>query len=386
MVRLALSGYPVFDAAIDRLVELYSDPLKRLIVAFSAGKDSGVVMELAIIAARMTDRLPVEVVMRDEEVMYPGTFEYCERVRARTDEVTFHWVIANQPVVNCFNREQPYWWVFDPLLDPSEWVRQPPPYAEYITHNSLTRAMDASRFPPPEGGELIPIVGLRGAESPWRRMGIHSSGGHLTRTKHPVSGLRYTRPIYDWLDGDVWRAISVMRWDYNSAYDLMYKMGWPPVELRIAPPTLSPAAARFLPLAAKAWPFWFDTVSRRLPGIRTVGQFGSAVLVPTRQSTETWKQTFQRECIDNAPSWIAERAEQAVRVVEATHRAHSTGPIPDSRPCELCGGGQASYRKLAYAVYHGDPFSTKLKFLPEVEPEFFRPGAGKWDGGAAWSG
>src|SRR5574340_797127 len=106
----------VFDASLDRLIEVYEQG-HRLVVSFSAGKDSGVVLEMAILAATLTNRLPVEVIMRDEEIMFPGTFEYAERIAARP-EVKFHWVYANQPVINVFNRERPYWWVFDPQLEP----------------------------------------------------------------------------------------------------------------------------------------------------------------------------------------------------------------------------------------------------------------------------
>jgi predicted phosphoadenosine phosphosulfate sulfurtransferase len=108
----------VFDAALERLTALYADG-HRIVVSFSAGKDSGVCLELVILAARSTDRLPVEVVMRDEEVMYPGTFEYAERVACRP-EVEFHWLVAHQPIVNVFDRVSPYFWTFDPLLSPEE--------------------------------------------------------------------------------------------------------------------------------------------------------------------------------------------------------------------------------------------------------------------------
>ena len=68
----------VFDLAIDRMVDLYEEG-HRIVVSFSGGKDSGICLEICIIAATMTGRLPVEVVMRGEEIMLPGTFEYSKR-------------------------------------------------------------------------------------------------------------------------------------------------------------------------------------------------------------------------------------------------------------------------------------------------------------------
>src|SRR6059036_106266 len=124
-----------FTAAGQRLIGLYGEG-HRIVVSFSAGKDSGVCLELAIMAARETGRLPVEVVMRDEEIMFPGTFEYPERQAARS-EIDFHWIVANQPIINIFNRAAPYFWVFDPRLSPDEWVRQPPSFAQSIPEKHI---------------------------------------------------------------------------------------------------------------------------------------------------------------------------------------------------------------------------------------------------------
>ena len=67
------TGASVFDAAIDRMLVLYEEG-HRVIVSFSGGKDSGICLEICRIAATIANRLPVEVAMRDEEIMLPGTF------------------------------------------------------------------------------------------------------------------------------------------------------------------------------------------------------------------------------------------------------------------------------------------------------------------------
>lgn len=85
-------GQNVFDTAVERMVILYEKG-HRVVVSFSGGKDSGVCVEICVIAARLTGHLPVEVIMRDEEIMFPGTFEYAERM-AQRDDVDFHWIYA----------------------------------------------------------------------------------------------------------------------------------------------------------------------------------------------------------------------------------------------------------------------------------------------------
>lgn len=74
------TGRDVFAEAVHRMVRVYGEG-HRVVVSFSGGKDSGVCLEVCLEAARQTGRLPVEVIMRDEEIMFPGTFEYAERVR-----------------------------------------------------------------------------------------------------------------------------------------------------------------------------------------------------------------------------------------------------------------------------------------------------------------
>jgi predicted phosphoadenosine phosphosulfate sulfurtransferase len=366
----------VFDAAVARMQGLYEDG-HRVVVSFSGGKDSGVAMEVCIIAADRAGRLPVEVLTRDEEVMFPGTFEYCERT-AQRPEVDFHWVYASQPIVNVFDREAPYFWPFDPQVDPEDWVRKPPSFAKKIDDLNIKHMIVPDRFPPAEGKDLITVIGLRGAESNRRLMGLHNSGGFLT--KKPVAGAYHARPIYDMTDGDVWLAHKLGNYDYNSAYDVMHRMGVPRHRLRIAPPTLSVNGAAKLQLAAKAWPKWFERVANRLPGTRAVAQFGQTAITPRRNLGETWEEVYQRECIDNAPKWIADRSVKVKQVIEKRHAGHSSTPIPETSPCRHCTGANVSWKKLSRIMYLGDPLSVATDYLgiPDVEPEFFRPGSGTW--------
>ena len=381
MARRAL-GKTVFDAALDRMVELYSEG-HRIIVSFSAGKDSGVCLEVCILAASITNRLPVEVIMRDEEIMFPGTFEYAERM-ANRPEIDFHWIYANQPIINIFNREKPYWWVFDPLLPPDQLVRQPPARAYKIAEQNIQGMITPDRFPPAPGKKLFTVVGLRVSESINRMRGLYASGGYTTVRPNDW-GVYYARPIYDWADGDIWKAIRDNKWDYNEAYDVMHRLGVDKNKLRIAPPTMTAASTEHLPVAMRAWPVWFDKVCQRLPGIRTAANFGRRAISPLRRIDESWQQCFQRTCIDEAPPWIASRADTLRREALRFHNSHSTEPFPDVALCPKC-GQHGSWKQMSNVIYNGDPFLSRLgsqfqRQLPYVEPEFFRPGSGTWGGG-----
>lgn len=373
----------VFEAALDRLIPLYEGG-HRVVVSFSAGKDSGICLELCIMAAELTGRLPVEVVMRDEEIMFPGTFEYAERVAARP-EVDFHWLIANQPILNLYDRRSPYFWVFDPELPPEAWVRQPPPYARVIQEQNILAMLSVKSFPPPDGKMLVDVTGLRTRESSKRAMAIASSGGYLTRHPQPESGVYKARPIYDWQDGDVWLAIQRNGWDYNRAYDVMHKLGISRNLLRIAPPTMNGAGLTALSLASKAWPQWFQKVAERCPGVRSAVMFGQRAITPTRRLGETWQTTFWRECVEEAPDWISRRSRTVALALTKRHARHSSTPFPEINSCLSCGGGWASWKRMSWAMWNGDPFSSKYPFLPYVEPVFFRPSLEGTDR-ALWGG
>lgn len=378
-------GVTTFDQAVDRMYRLYAEG-HRVVVSFSAGKDSGVCVEICTVAAMLADRLPVEVAMRDEEIMFPGTFEYAERV-ARRDEVDFLWAVANQPIVNVFNRNNPYWWVFDPRLEPEEWVREPPAdLAVSIDQQHIAGLINTDRYPPAEGKNLYAVIGLRVSESPQRRMGLYSSGGYLTTGTDGIGGFYKCRPIYDWSDGDIWKAILDNGWDYNRAYDVMYRLGVSRKGMRIGPPTMTVAGLSQLQTCARGWPRWFDKVCERLPGVRLAVQFGRHALEPDRKLGETWKQTFHRTILDDprAADWIKERAAAVRDRSISKHAAHSTADLPDTTMCPRC-MPIGCWRHLTRYMYAGDPFSLKQRFLPPVEPEFFRDGAGTWGGGRpAW--
>ena len=375
-------GTDVFAEAVSRMLPLYENG-HRVVVSFSAGKDSGVCLEVCIEAAKLAGRLPVDVVMRDEEIMFPGTFEYAERVYERKDEVNLVWLIASQPVINVFNRTQPYFWVFDPDVPEDEWVRKPPDYAYYHPHKDITRMVTPELFPPAEGKTIYSVIGLRVQESKGRMYGLFSSKGYLTKPNR--LGIILARPIYDWSDGDVCKAHRDFGWDYNSAYDTMLKRGVPKKLMRIAPPTMNQRGVDLLRFARDSWPQWFDRVAHRCPGVRTAADYGSRAVIPTRKSGESWEDVFHRECIERAPEWIAERSREAERRLLGTHARHSTAPFPDIHPCDQCVGENGSWKNLANFLYCGDPFSVKMSFLPYVEPEFFKEGKGTWGGTPAFT-
>ena len=415
-------GLDVFTAAYDRLFTLYERG-DRIGVSISGGKDSTCVMEMAILAARDAGRLPVDVVMRDEEVMYPGTFEYLRRVAERTDEVRFQWMIAGQPIVNAFNRFEPYWWTFDPLCE-DRWVRSYPGHGDepqlpgleafrvpaqhigYISSvdtlplgglvgwddwDDLTRDEILKRIRTEEGRDtprarLMTCMGLRVEESRARYMGLLSSEGYITKAPTEWGGYK-CRPIYDWTTSDVWRFIKEHDLDYNHSYDVMARMGIAAKDQRVGPPTLNAASIGKLKMASQAWPQWWSKVCNRIEGLRTAAKFGKRAVSLLKRDGETWQQAVEREMLDpdKVPAWLYERVRLIVDRALSRHAHHSSHPLPDSASCAQCLGYHSSWANIAKNYYNGDPFGMKGQLAgAAVEPEFFREGAGNWNGPPTW--
>ena len=82
----------VFDAALDRIRWLF-DEFDNLLVAVSGGKDSTVVLNLALMVARERDRLPLPVLFVDQECEWSLTIDHIRTLRDHPD-IDLKWLLA----------------------------------------------------------------------------------------------------------------------------------------------------------------------------------------------------------------------------------------------------------------------------------------------------
>lgn len=368
------------ESVLEASLERFQYCLKngRVCISFSGGKDSTVAVELAIMAAQMIGyEKPIDVVYRDEECVSPETTAFALRMASRP-EIKFHWCIANQPIINIFDRSCPYIWTYDPLLEPEQWMQPPPDIAQFIPDMNIERLVTRERLDIPEGEKLFLVVGIRASESLRRKFAINTTKGYLTNEK---AGITKARCIYDWEDDDIWKFIHDFQIDYNRDYDVMWRLGIPKRSLRIAPLTMNTAGLGQLSAMAKAYPKWFDKLCVRCKGVRAVVNFGKRACEPLRRQGETWEDCFNRTCVNDAPEWIKKRALMLLEKQQAVLATKTNEAMPQK------GGhtfNKISWENICKIAYNGDPFCLKVNNLPYVEPAEFRPGGGSWGGKPTW--
>jgi len=231
----------VYQAAIERYETIFNE-FDRICVSFSNGKDSGVLLNLAIEVARKLDKLPVHVLYIDMEAQYKHAIDYTYRTFDRP-EIVPYWVCLPIHLRNAVSQFQPHWLCWDTDKQDA-WVRDMPVHKSVISDESyfpfFQRGMEFEEFVPlfakwfSQGKKTCSVVGIRSDESLNRYRTIKSE------TKITYEGKQWTTklfrdddssqiynayPIYDWHVEDIWTANARFSWDYNRVYDLMYMAG-----------------------------------------------------------------------------------------------------------------------------------------------------------------
>lgn len=242
----------VYEAAQERMKVIFED-FDNVLVAFSCGKDSGVMLNIAYRYAKANGLLhKLAVYYEDYEAGYKYTHEYAQRTfEALTDVERKYWLCLPISAACSVSMYEPRWIPWD--ADKKDiWVRAMPtlpcvvnetncPY-EFIKGTSGFYArIHFSEWFASEYGSTAVLIGLRAQESLTRRGIITSQHRRfmhrgLTYSKVINPSLCNFYPIYDWQTEDIWICNAKYGFDYNKIYDLYYQAGLTIDMMRVASP------------------------------------------------------------------------------------------------------------------------------------------------------
>jgi predicted phosphoadenosine phosphosulfate sulfurtransferase len=266
----------VWEAALKRMRWLF-DEFPNVLVGFSGGKDSTIILNLALLVAREKGRLPLKVMFVDQEAEWQATVNYV-RLVMENPEVEPLWYQIPIQMVNATSQIDTQLYCWEPGKE-DVWLRPKEPNAikenTYGTNRffELFEAILTKDF---AGLKTCYLAGVRCEESPSRFQGLtmHETykGATWGKCFNKKAQLHFTMyPIYDWALGDVWKAINDNGWPYNELYDHYYRYGVPPSKMRVSNVHHETAVKSLFHLQ-EIEPETYQRLTQRIQGIDMAGK------------------------------------------------------------------------------------------------------------------
>ena len=243
----------VYEAIQKRFSYIFQE-FDNIYVSFSGGKDSGLLLNMLMdYKHKHGITKKIGVFHQDFEAQYSYTTKYVEEMFDRyMDEIDPYWVCLPMAVRTALSSYELFWYPWDDQKQ-DIWVRPMPkkPFVINMDNNPFALykykmhqedlAKQFGRWYRLVHGEkkTICLLGIRASESLQRYSGIvnkrygYKNCCWITKQfKEVYIGM----PMYDWSVSDVWTANAKFAYPYNEIYDLYYKAGLKPYQMRVASP------------------------------------------------------------------------------------------------------------------------------------------------------
>lgn len=332
-------GKSVYEASKDRIRYIYSQ-FDQIVVGFSAGKDSTIVLNLALEVARELNKLPLRVDFYDEEAIHPPTVEYAKRI-AKSPEIDFRWYCLEFKHRNACSNDEPFWYCWDKDKK-DKWVRELPEGVDIITeHPKFKKGMSFQEFSPliedVSKGKTCMLTGVRAEESLRRLRTISNK-----KNDNYISSTQGTRsmahPIYDWIGPDVWFAVKKFGWDYNTTYDLFNKTKFHNkfTSQRVCPP-FGEEPLRSLWIYSQCFPEMWHKMINRVAGVGTAWRYANTnlfgigkVIAPEGMSYKDYAKVILDSYPPKLKNELAIKMNKAIKLhyKQTDHDIHETEPNP----------------------------------------------------------
>ncbi|OTO05315.1 phosphoadenosine phosphosulfate reductase [Enterococcus sp. 5B3_DIV0040] len=248
-------GKNVYEALLERFHFVFRE-FSVIYISFSGGKDSGLLLNLLLdFRDKYYPSKEIGIFHQDFEAQYTATTEYVEKtfcLLEKRKNVKLYWVCLPMATRTALSSYEMYWYPWDDKKKKS-WVRQMPchDYVIHLDNNPITTyyyrmhqedlAKQFGRWYSQlhHNKKTICLLGIRASESLQRYSGfVNKKYGYkdtcwITKQfKEVWAG----SPLYDWSVEDIWHAYYCFGYKYNRLYDLYYKAGLTPAQMRVASP------------------------------------------------------------------------------------------------------------------------------------------------------
>jgi len=312
----------VYEAANERLDYIFKN-FEKVYLSFSGGKDSGVMLNLALDYMRKNNiKTKLGIQIMDNEANYELSMEFMKRIIDKNiDMLDVYWCcmpITLPCSVSAYDMDWQCWGVGDE----AKWVRPRPkmdyvvnwdnhPFGDWFEENMHYDAFwDGFAEWYSEGKKTANLIGIRTSESLNRFRAIMNDkkemldGHHWT--KKNTENVYNVYPIYDWKCNDIWTANAIFEWDYNKLYDVFYQAGVPIASMRVASPFMSEAKSS-LNLYRVIDPQIWSRLCARVNGANFIATYGKQLSYSSFELPKghTWK-SFVKFLLDTLPEESAE--------------------------------------------------------------------------------
>jgi predicted phosphoadenosine phosphosulfate sulfurtransferase len=374
----------VLQAAQERIAWTF-ETFPRVLVSFSGGKDSTVMLHLVMEEAKKRNR-KVGVLFIDWEAQYKLTIEHvraCFEMYA--DYIEPYWVALPFLTTNACSQFEPEWICWEQGKE-DRWVRPLPEGAisAYDTLPFYTYAMTFEEFIEEfahwyaQGQLTASFVGIRSVESlnRWRTV-----AGHGVKWEEDGIVRNYTNyhsqtswnvyPLYDWSTEDIWTYHGKTGKPYNKLYDLMHKAGLSIHQMRICEP-YGDEQRKGLWLYQLIEPETWGRVVARVAGANTGATYANEAgnimgnVKITKPAGHTWK-SFAEMLLASMPPKTADhyRDKIAVWLHWYYHNMNYTlETFPDELPDDTGSKDKPSWRRVCKVLLKNDFWCMGLTFSP----------------------